>query len=134
MPTDARAALERLRRALAAGELDDDLERLDISVMGAFGSATKPDGTPSDLDIGVRFDGPAHILGLIDLLVATTGYDRIDLAVIDGAHPVLDAAALTGIALYERCPSAFAEAQMAALGHLRDTARFRRLDLERMAQ
>lgn len=134
MTDDARAALRCLQRSFFAGELDDHMERLDVSVMGAFGGATRPDGTPSDLDIGVRFDGPAHILELIDLLVATSGYDLIDLAVIDGTHPVLDAAALTGVPLYECRRSAFAEAQMAAVGHLRDTARFRRLDLERMAR
>lgn len=134
MTTDARVALERLRCAIDAGQLDADLKRLSVSVMGAFGSATRPDGTPSDLDIGVRFDGPVRLLEVIDLLVATTGYDRIDVAVTEGEHPVLDAAALTGVPLYEREKSGFAEAQMAALGHLRDTARFRRLDLEHMAR
>ncbi len=134
MTTDARVALERLRHAVDAGALDSDLERLGVSVMGAFGSAARPDGTPSDLDIGVRFDGPVHLLEVIDLLVATTNYDRIDVAVIEGKHPVLDAAALTGVPLYECEKSGYAEAQMAAMGHLRDTAHFRRLDLEHLAR
>lgn len=134
MTTDARVALERLRHAVYSGNLDSDLERLGVSVMGAFGSVTRPEGTPSDLDIGVRFDGPARLLEIIDLLVATTNYDRIDVALIEGEHPVLDAAALTGVPLYERERSGYAEAQMAAVGHLRDTAHFRRLDLERMAR
>jgi predicted nucleotidyltransferase len=125
MTTDARVALERLRGAIDAGDLDDGLERLGVSVMGAFGSAARSDSVPLDLDVGVRFDGPVHLLEVIDLLVATTGYDRIDVAVIEGEHPVLDAAALTGIPLYDREKSGYA-----ALGHLRDTANFRRLDLE----
>jgi len=134
VPVDARAALERLRRALDAGELDDRLEALGVDVMGAFGSATRPGPEPADLDVGARFTGRPDLLGLIDLLVATTGFDRIDVAVIDGEHPVLDAEALVGVPLYERTRGAYAEAQMAALAHRRDTARFRALDLDRMAR
>ncbi|HXH56364.1 hypothetical protein [Iamia sp.] len=134
MPVDARCALERLRRAIDSGELDVALDGLGIDVMGAFGSATRPDGEPADLDIGARFAGRPDLLGLIDLLVATTGFDKIDVAVIEGEHPVLDAEALCGVPLYERTRGGFAEAQMAALGHRRDTARFRALDRERMAR
>lgn len=134
MTTDARVALKRLRRTLDAGGVDHELDGLGVVVMGAFGSAIRAGDDPADLDIGVGFDGPVRLLEVIDLLVATTGYDRIDVAVIDGEHPVLDAAALSGVPLYERNRSDFAEAQMAALGHFRDTARFRRLDLERMAR
>lgn len=134
VPVDARTALERLRRAIDAGELDDRLEALGVEVMGAFGSATRAGGDPSDLDIGARFAGPVDLLGLIDLLVATTGFDAIDVAVIEGEHPVLDAEALVGVPLYESVRGAYAEAQMAALGHRRDTARFRAMDRERMAR
>lgn len=134
MTVDARTGLERLRRALDGGSLDADLERFGVDVMGAFGSATRADGDAADLDLGVRFSGPVRLLELIDLLVATTGFDGVDVAVIDGEHPVLDAAALCGVPLYERDRGAYAEAQMAALGHRRDTARFRALDLERLAR
>jgi predicted nucleotidyltransferase len=134
MPVDARAALERLRQAIDAGELDDRLEALGVDVMGAFGSSTRPDGEPSDLDIGARFAGRPDLLGLIDLLVATTGFDKVDVAAIEGEHPALDAEALCGVPLYESVRGAFAEAQMAALGHRRDTARFRAMDRERMAR
>jgi len=134
MTVDARTGLERLRLALDGGSLDADLERLGVDVMGAFGSATRANGAAADLDLGVRFSGPVRLLELIDLLVATTGFDGVDVAVIDGEHPVLDAEALCGVPLYERDRGAYAEAQMAALGHRRDTARFRALDLERLAR
>ncbi|HMS46314.1 hypothetical protein [Candidatus Neomicrothrix sp.] len=57
-----------------------------------------------------------------------TGYDNIDVAVVTGEHPVLDAEAMGGIPLYERVSGAFAEAQITAIGHLWDTAKFRELD------
>lgn len=133
MAADARTALERLRRALDAGELDPRLAALGVRVLGAFGSATRDDGEAHDLDVGVVFSGPARVLELIDLLVEVTGFDAVDLAVIEGHHPVLDAEALCGIPLYESEPGAYAIAQMAALGHRRDTAPFRALDLARLA-
>ncbi len=105
-----------------------------MSILGAFGSATREGGDAADLDIAAGFSGQVRLLELIDLLVATAGYDAIDVAVVDGEHPVLDAEALVGIPLYEETKGAYAEAQMAALGHRRDTARFRALDLERMAR
>lgn len=134
MAIDARTALQQLRDALDDGRLDQDLERLGVQLLGAFGSATRPGGTPSDLDVAAAFSGPAHLLELVDLLVAATGFDHVDVAVVDGQHPVLDAEALCGIPLYEATPGAFAVAQMAALGHRRDTARFRDLDLARLAR
>lgn len=134
MPVDARSALARLQNVLEGGALDADLHDLGVAFMGAFGSATRTDGDPSDLDLGVGFSGPIRLLELVDLLVATTGYDAIDVAVVTGDQPVLDAEALVGIPLYEGRPGGYAEAQMAALGHRRDTARFRALDLERMAR
>lgn len=134
MAIDARTALRRLQAAVEAGELDRDLEHLGVRVMGAFGSATRADGEPGDLDVGVVFAGPARLLEVIDLLVRATGYDAIDVAVVEGEHPVLDAEALCGLPLYESVPGAFAAAQMAALGHRRDTQPFRALDLARLAR
>lgn len=134
MTRNARQALARLREAAADGTLDRVLEPLDVDLLGAFGSALRDDGDPGDLDIGARFTGKARLLELIDALVALTNYDRIDVAVITGDHPVLDANALTGLPLYEREAGQFAEAQMAALGHSRDTAWLRTLDLEQLAR
>lgn len=134
MAVDARAALARLERAAADSTLDGLVEPLGVVLLGAFGSATRPTGSPNDLDIAVAFDGPAKVLELIDVLVSLTGYDHIDLAVVEGLHPVLDAEALCGVPLYERTRGRYAEAQMAALGHRRDTEWLRRLDLEQLAR
>lgn len=134
MAADAREALKLLRRAAADSTLDAILDPLGVRLLGAFGSATRPDGNPGDLDIAVTFDGPPQVLRLIDALVALTGFDRVDLAVVDGSHPVLDAEALCGEPIFEARPGAFAEAQMAALGHRRDTDWLRRLDLEQLAR
>lgn len=130
---DARTALAKLMAAASDGTLDRLVEPLGVRLLGAFGSATRPDAAPHDLDIAVAFVGPPKVLELIDALVELTGFDRIDLAVVDGEHPVLDAEALCGEPLYEREQGAFANAQMAALGHRRDTEWLRRLDLRRMA-
>lgn len=109
------------------------MERLGVRLLGAFGSVTKAEASPRDLDIAVQFDGSPKLLELIDALVEITGYDRIDLAIVEGTHPVLDAEALCGEPLYEQSPGVFANAQMAALGHKRDTEWIRHLDLQRMA-
>ena len=136
--TGAREALSRLRIALDAGALDSAIESLNVDLLSAFGSVTRaPDpaiAEPADLDIGVRFDGAARVLDLIGLLIDVTGYDNIDVAVVTGDHPVLDADALCGIPLYERTYGDFAEAQMAAIGHKWDTAKFRELDRQLMAR
>lgn len=138
MATGARQALQRLRTVIDAGELDSDLEALQVDLMSAFGSAVAESDVvgnePGDLDIGVRFDGPIQLLEVINLLVDVTGYDQIDVAVITGDHPVLDADALCGLPLYERVEGAFAEAHMAALGHKWDTAKFREIDRELLAR
>ena len=138
MTIGAREALDRLRAALDAGELDPDLEALHVDLMSAFGSVARrhsdANSEPADLDIGVRFDGPVRLLEVVNLLVDTTGYDNIDVAVVTGEHPVLDAEAMGGIPLYERVSGALAEAQMAAIGHLWDTAKFRELDRKLLAR
>ena len=131
MATEAR---DRLVEAAESGALDPEVEALGVDLLGIFGSAARPDLgiEPHDLDIAARFDGPILLLELIDLLTTLTGFDRIDVAVVEGRQPVLDAEALCGIPLYERDAGAFAEAQMAALAHRRDTAFFRDLDLRRL--
>lgn len=137
---DPLAAVDRLLSAAADGTLDALCERLDVRLLGMFGSAarqhrhvgrgvgvTRP---PRDLDIAVSFAGPARLLQLIDALVQMTDYDKIDVADIDRANPVLRAEAMVGIPLYERSRGEFAITQMAALAERRDTAHLRRLDLE----
>lgn len=77
--------------------------------------------------MAVEFNGKPDELVLLDELVKLTGYDKIDLAVIDHASPVLRASALVGVALFEATPGRFAETQMEALAEYRDTAPLRRL-------
>lgn len=102
-------------------------------MLGVFGSVLDQAAMPADLDVAVCFDGEPKDLALIDGLVALTGFDRIDLTVVRGEHPVIDAEALCGEPLYERAPGMFANAQVAALGLRRDTQWLRDLDLRRMA-
>lgn len=121
--------VRRLRDAADCGELDRVAERRGVRLLGIFGSASRPDADPADLDVAVSFAGPPDELGLIDDLVRLSGVDRIDLAVLDGADPVLRAHGLVGIPLYECEKGLFATEQMAALAERRDTEWLRRLDL-----
>jgi predicted nucleotidyltransferase len=137
---DARGALQRLVTAADVGELDAICRRHGVRLLGAFGSATRPDDDgrddvePHDLDIAVSFlEEPPPILALLDDLARLTDYDGLDLAVIDGAHPVLRARALVGVPLYEAEPGLYATTQMAALGEERDTAWLRALDRKLLA-
>jgi hypothetical protein len=130
MGREATTALSRLRAAAADGTLDDICERHDVRILSAFGSALTS-AEPRDLDIGVGFVGPGgNVLALLDDLARLTGFDQLDVAVIDGADPVLRARALSGLGLYERAEGCFATEQMAALAEERDTAWLRQLDLE----
>lgn len=134
MANGAQAALERLRAAAADGTLDEICERRGVRLLGAFGSALRsPD--PGDLDLGISFQtGGGDVLGVIDDLTVLTGFDGLDVAVIDGADPVLRARALSGLGLYEREAGQFATEQMAALAEERDTAWLRRLSLQALAR
>lgn len=101
-----------------------------MRVLGVFGSSLHA-AAAQDLDIGVGFLTPERdLLGLIGELTELTSCDQIDVAVIDGADPVLRARALSGEGLYEHAPGVFATEQMAALAEERDTAWLRRLDLD----
>ena len=107
-----------------------------MRLLGVFGSAARRDvgtGEPHDVDIAVSFLGAPQELALIDALTQITGYDHIDLAVIDGAAPLLRAEALVGIPLYEHEAGAYAEAQMAAMAIRRDTQWLRDLDRRALA-
>lgn len=132
---DPRTARRRLEAAADDGELDQVCDRLGVRLLSVFGSAARDDGpAPRDLDVAVSFTGTPRVLELIDELVRITGFDAIDLAILDGAEPVLRAAALTGRPLFESEPGAFAVAQMAALAEKWDTAWLRELDLNRLAR
>lgn len=130
MVHEATAALATLRSAADDGTLDEICERHGVRLLSAFGSAlTLPN--PGDLDLAVGFRGQRrNLLALIDELIQLTGFDRLDVAVLDGANPVLRARALSGLGLYEHTAGVFATEQMAALAEARDTAWLRRLDLE----
>lgn len=130
--TSAAEAAGRLLAAADSGELDEICRTRGVRLLGLFGSAVRPTGAASanDVDVAVSWDGPPDELGLIDDLVVLTGFDAIDLAVIDRADPLLRANALVGKPLFESEPGLYAVTQMAALAEERDTRWLRDLDLE----
>ena len=73
------------------------------------------------------------MVALLGALIDLVRFDGIDLAVVDGAEPLLRARAFTGIGLFEHEQGLWATEQMAALAEARDTAWLRRLDLEALA-
>lgn len=145
---DARSALGILIDATRDGRLDELCSRFEVRVMSAFGSATRAglgEGPePKDLDIAVSFQRQSQSasgqerlavrIALWTALVDLTGYEGIDLVVIDVDNPVLRAEALTGVPLFESISGEYAEAQIAAMGECRDTAHLRRRNLELMAK
>lgn len=140
-----RDALARLVAATLDGSLDALCERFEVRILCAFGSAARSgEAEPKDLDIGVSFrretSGPhapqASLearLALWEALADLSGCEQIDLVVLDVDNPVLRSEALVGVPLYERQDGEFAEAQIAAVGEVRDLAPFRRRSLELMA-
>jgi hypothetical protein len=139
VPT-AIEARQRLEAAAASGGLDALCERLDVDLLGVFGSASGLPGVasddPHDLDVCVRFarGGRGDLLALIDALTVLTGYERVDVLDLAAAGPVARKEALFGIGLYERDPGAWSVAAMAAFGEWRDTEHLRRMDLEALAE
>jgi predicted nucleotidyltransferase len=132
--TTATEAAHLLTAAALDGSLDELCARRRVRLLALFGSAARGRPTAaSDLDIAVEWIADGDVVELLDALSTVTRFDRIDLAVLNGAGPTLRARALTGLGLYENEPGAFAVAQMAALAEWRDTAWLRRLDLQRMA-
>ncbi|HVL03962.1 MAG TPA: hypothetical protein VM386_05955 [Acidimicrobiales bacterium] len=128
----ARVAAAELVAAGADGRLEVLCRRHRVRVLGVFGSAARPGPTdPDDVDVAVGFlqhDGP--VVALLDALVDLVACDCIDLAVVDGAEPLLRARAFAGVGLYEHERGVWATEQMAALAEARDTAWLRRLGLE----
>ncbi len=135
MNGDPRSALDRLREAARTGELDEICERHDVRVLSAFGSAVRGDVEPRDLDVGVMFRARGDVLGLLEDLVVLTGTERVDIADLGRAGPVLrERALVSAVALYEAEAGDYARAQMAAMLERMDTDWLRRLDLELMAE
>jgi predicted nucleotidyltransferase len=133
--TTATEAAQRLVAAVADGTVDELCRRRRVRLLALFGSAASEAATAdSDLDVAVEWLTAGDVVGLVDALTVITNFDRVDVAVLNGAGPTLRARALTGRGLYENERGAFAVAQMAALAEWRDTAWLRRLDLERMAE
>lgn len=133
--TPAAVGLARLRAAADSGGLDDLCERHGIHVLTVFGSTAHGSASPRDLDIAVLLlpGHPSGLLELIDALQLAAGTD-IDLALLDGAGPVLRERALVGaIPLYESSAGAWINAATQAVVERMDTDWLRRLDLERLA-
>lgn len=129
------AGLARLREMASDGRLDALCERHAIAVLTVFGSAARGESKPRDLDIAVlhRPGRGVEYLGLITDLQRAAGGD-IDLAVLDGAGPVLRERALVGVVpLYEYRAGDWARAATAAVLERMDTAWMRRLDLDQLA-
>ncbi|HMQ24509.1 MAG TPA: DUF86 domain-containing protein [Acidimicrobiales bacterium] len=130
--TNAAKAAERLVAAADSGELDDVCQTRGVRLLGLFGSTVRPAGgpPPNDVDVAASWDGLPDELGLLDDLVVVTGFDAIDLAVIDRADPLLRANALVGKPLFESESGLYAVTQMAALAEERDTRWLRALGVE----
>jgi len=131
--TDPRTGLQRLRAAAHDGRLEQLCRRHGVRVLTVFGSAARPDTAPRDLDVAVGFE-PHHtgdVLALLDELTVLTGSDDVDLMVLDRAGPVARERALVQcLPLYESEATAYATAQVAAMGERMDTDWLRALDLE----
>jgi len=132
----AAFALQRPMDAVPDGSIDELWAGLDVALLTVFGSAAYAGSraTARDLDIGVSFRSHPQELALISGLTRLLGFDRIDLAVVDDASPLLRSEALCGAGLYEHDDGALAAAQLAAVAERYDTAWLRRLDLERLAE
>ncbi|MCB0899717.1 MAG: nucleotidyltransferase domain-containing protein [Actinobacteria bacterium] len=128
------SALQRLREESA--QLNVLCDEYGVILLTAFGSVLRPAAEPHDLDLGVLFEyGEAHdALGLRDNLVALTGYEGIDLVVLNGAGPVIRERALVGAkVLHEARKGVHANAAVAATMERMDTAWLRDLALEELA-
>ncbi len=129
------SALQRLRDD--AEHLQVLCDRHGVVLLTAFGSVLRPAAEPHDLDLGVLFEhaGTRDALGVRDDLVALTGYEGIDLVVLNGAGPVIRERALVGAeVLYEARRSVHTQAAIAATMERMDTQWLRRLSLEELAR
>lgn len=135
MGTEPHVALDSLRAAAEDGRLEELCRRHGVRVLTVFGSAVRPDAVPRDLDVAVGFEPhtTGDVLALFDDLSVLTGSDDVDLLVLERAGPVARERALVQcLPLYESEPTAYATAQVAAMGERMDTDWLRALDLEAM--
>lgn len=128
--------LGRLERAAESGGIDALCTRHGVRLLTVFGSTSRREACPHDLDVGVLFEHGTRpdVLGLIADLTELAGTE-IDLAHLNRAGPVLRERALLGaIGLFESERGALATAATAALGERIDTDASRRRDLELLAE
>lgn len=116
--------LEVLRQRVA--DVPDATPGLELLVL--FGSAAKGrTRRGSDLDLGVWCDGAADLDAIYLALAPRLGTDRLDLADLRRAGPLLAfEVARTGRLLYERRPGAFRQFQSLAARRYWDTEKVRR--------
>lgn len=129
--------LAQLVAAARSGELDELCTRHGLRVLTVFGSAGRGEPRARDLDVAVISEPGANldVLGLVSDLVALSGVQELDLAVLNRASPVLRERALVGcVPLFESAPGHYANAQTAAIGERIETDPMRRLDLQLLAQ
>ena len=99
--TTATEAAQRLVAAVADGRIDELCQRRRIRLLALFGSAATAASTvDSDLDVAVEWLADGDVVELVDALTVITRFDRVDVAVLNGAGPTLRARALTGRGLY----------------------------------
>jgi predicted nucleotidyltransferase len=125
--------LARLRVAAASGELDELCRRHAIRVLTVFGSAARAEPHARDLDVGALAEPgqPLDAVALSTDLLDLTGVDRVDLAHLNHAGPLLRERAFVGcVPLYESSEGAYAAAQTAAIAERIETDAARRADLE----
>ena len=111
--------------AARVADLPGAMPRLDLLVL--FGSTVKGRRRAgSDLDLAVRFDGPADLDALYPALAGRLGTDRLDLVDLRRAGPLLAfEVARSGRLLFERRPGTFREFQSLASRRYCDTAKLR---------
>lgn len=134
--TTPAEALQRLRDAVASGELDAFCLRHRVRVLTVFGSAGRGEDCARDLDVGVLVERDAEfdLIAAITDLVELAGTDAVDLAHLNRGGPVIRERALVGsVVLYESEPGALTEAQVVAIAERVETDPMRRLDLELLA-
>ena len=129
-------ALDRLRDAAAAGQLDDMLVTHGVGLLVAFGSAARGEQGPRDLDLAYSSltERAVDVLGLLGALEDHTGSDLLDLLDLDRANVVAAARALTRcVPLYEATAGLFAAAQLRAAMVFADTRWMRAAQLRALS-
>lgn len=125
---ESRAALNRLR-ALPEGLLADICRAHGVRVLTVFGSASRNDAEPDDLDLGVIFEPGRHreLPALLEALVAVLGSERLDVLDAQRASETARMRAIgEGEPVYESEPTAYAMAAAAAMTLYWETEAMRR--------